>query len=141
MEKLRRRSAIHHLINDVPAAIPPVQADLLRVERILYNLMDNAIKYSPNGGEVIVTARHDGGSLVVGVTDQGLGISHDDQARLFQSFERLGETADGNIHGTGIGLRVCRVLAEAHGGRIWVESEKGKGSTFYFTLPVPGGSR
>jgi signal transduction histidine kinase len=109
---------------------------LLRVERILYNLVDNAIKYSPNGGEVRIFARQDGDFLTMGVSDQGPGISRDDQARLFQSFERLGAIVSGSIQGTGLGLRVCRLLVEAHGGRIWVESEKGKGSTFFFTLPV-----
>ncbi len=70
------------------------------------------------------------------VSDQGPDISLDDKARLFQSFERLGVTVNGSIQGTGLGLRVCRILTEAHGGRIWVESEVGKGSTFFFTLPV-----
>ncbi len=136
MRKLQRKSAIHHLVDDIPPVLPPALADSLRVFSILFNLIDNAIKYSPNGGEVVVSARHDGNFLVVSVTDQGLGMSHDEQVRLFQSFERLGQTGGGGIQGTGLGLRVCRILAEAHGGRIWVESEKGKGSTFFFTLPA-----
>jgi len=136
LKNLRSKSTVHRLIDDVPLTITPVQADPIRVERILYNLVDNAVKYSPNGGEVRVTARQDGDYLVVGVSDQGPGISSDDQARLFQSFERLGVTVKGSIQGTGLGLRVCRILVEAHGGRIWVESEKGKGSTFLFTLPI-----
>jgi len=74
--------------------------------------------------------------LVFSVADQGPGMSSDEQARLFQSFERLESTVNNNIQGTGLGLRVCRVLVEAHGGKIWVESQKGKGATFFFTLPV-----
>jgi signal transduction histidine kinase len=136
LKNLGSRSEIHHLVNDVPSTLAQVQADPLRVERILYNLIDNAIKYSPNGGEVKVTARTNSDFIVVGVTDSGPGISADDQARLFQPFERLGVNVKGAIQGTGLGLRVCRILVEAHGGRIWVESEKGKGSTFCFTLPV-----
>ncbi len=136
LKKLQNKSSIHRLIDNVPARLPVVRADPVRVERILYNLVDNAIKYSPGGGEVQVSARRDGDFLQVGVTDQGPGISRDDQARLFQSFERLGATVKGSIQGTGLGLRVCRILSEAHGGRIWVESEKGNGSTFLFTLPV-----
>jgi signal transduction histidine kinase len=106
------------------------------VERILYNLVDNAIKYSPKGGEVKVSVRQDGDFLLVGVRDNGPGISRSDQARLFQSFERLGMKVNGIIQGTGLGLRVCRILVEAQGGRIWVHSEEGKGSTFFFTLPA-----
>jgi signal transduction histidine kinase len=107
----------------------------VRVERVLYNLVDNAIKYSPGGGEVRVAARLDGGHILVSVTDHGIGMKAEDRARLFQSFERLA-TEGVAIQGTGLGLRVCRILVEAHGGRIWVESEPGKGSTFSFTLPV-----
>lgn len=136
LQKLRGKSAIHHLLVDFPETLPPAVAEPLRLERILYNLVDNAIKYSPDGGEVRVSARHEGDFVVVSVTDQGPGISHDDQARLFQSFERLGVMVKGAIQGTGLGLRVCRILVEAHGGKIWVESAKGKGSTFLFTLPV-----
>lgn len=136
LKNLQSKSGIHHLISDVPLTLTPAQADPIRVERTLYNLVDNAIKYSPNGGEVRVTAQQNGDFLVIGVNDQGPGISADDQTKLFQNFERLGVVVKGAIQGTGLGLRVCRILVEAHGGRIWVESEKGKGSTFLFTLPI-----
>jgi signal transduction histidine kinase len=75
----------------------------------------------------------------VGISDHGIGISAENQPRLFQPFERLGYEVKGAIQGTGLGLRVCRILAEAHGGQIWVESTLGKGSTFYFTLPLVNG--
>jgi PAS domain S-box-containing protein len=136
LKNLRNKSEKHNLVNEVPLSLASARADPLRVERILYNLVDNAVKYSPDGGEVIVVARQNGEFLTIGVRDQGPGISSSDQARLFQSFERLGATAQGAIQGTGLGLRVCRILVEAHGGTIWVESEKGKGSTFLFTLPI-----
>ena len=136
MQMLQSKSPIHRLVIDVPPELPLALADSLRVERILYNLMDNAIKYSPGGGEVIVSARCDAGFLIISVTDQGQGISPADQIRLFQSFERLEETTSEDIRGTGLGLRVCRILVEAQGGRIWVESGKGKGSTFFFNLPL-----
>jgi signal transduction histidine kinase len=103
------------------------------VERILHNLIDNAIKYSPKGGDVTIFARQEDASLVIGVKDQGIGISTEDQARLFKPFERL-ETVE--IGGVGLGLNVCRRLVEAHGGRIWVESQPGQGATFFFTLPI-----
>jgi signal transduction histidine kinase len=134
--KLKERSSIHHLQEDVPPSLPRVLVDPLRAERILYNLVDNAIKYSPKGGEVRIFGRPEGDYLLMGVSDQGPGISREDQTRLFQSFERLGTKATGGIQGTGLGLRVCRILVEAHGGRIWVESEIGRGTTFFFTLPV-----
>jgi len=132
-DKLKGKSAIHRLVVDVPQGLA-VKADRLRVERILYNLMENAIKYSPHGGDVVVFARQEDDHLVIGVKDSGMGISVKDQARLFARFERL-ETADG-IGGIGLGLNVCRHLVEAHGGSIWVESEPGKGATFFFTLPL-----
>jgi PAS domain S-box-containing protein len=139
LRNLRSKSEIHQLVADIPLNLVLVKADPLGAERILYNLVDNAIKYSPKGGEVKVTARQNGDFLTIGVRDQGLGISADDQAKLFQKFERLDASLKDAIQGTGLGLRVCRILVEAHGGRIWVESEKGKGSTFLFTLPVAKG--
>lgn len=138
IESQQRSSLQHHILLDVPPSLPPALADPTRVGRILHNLIDNAVKYSPKGGEVKVSVRHEEGFLVVGVADHGPGISHDNQAKLFQSFERLGKIGDDAISGTGIGLRVCLVLVEAHGGKIWVESKKGKGSTFFFTLPTQG---
>ncbi len=135
-EQLRKKSAIHEIICDFPEGLPKVPADPLRIERIIYNLVENAIKYSPAGGEVRVFGKVTDGFLCVGVSDQGIGISPENQPKLFQQFERLGVEVKGAIQGTGMGLRVCRILAEAHGGKIWVESALGKGSTFYFSLPL-----
>jgi signal transduction histidine kinase len=136
INKLKGKSAINYFEDNIPVSLPPALADPFRVELIMYNLMGNAIKYSPEGGEVRLSARCDGDFLVFSVADQGPGMSSDQQARLFQSFERLESTANKNIQGTSLGLRVCRVLVEAHGGKIWVESQNGKGATFFFTLPV-----
>jgi signal transduction histidine kinase len=98
--------------------------------------VQNAVKYSPDGSEIEIFARQEQDCLVIGVRDHGSGISVEDQARLFQSFQRLGLSPVGAIKGIGLGLMVCLRLVEAHGGKIWVESKPGKGSTFYFTLPV-----
>lgn len=136
LQSLRSKSANHHLVSEMPSILALTEADPFRVERILFNLVDNAIKYSPAGGEVKVVVRQNDEYLIIGVADHGMGISADDQSRLFQSFERLGARVHGSIQGTGLGLSICRILTEAHGGRIWVESEKGKGSTFFFSLPV-----
>jgi PAS domain S-box-containing protein len=136
IKKLKKASAIHHLTQDIAPGLPRALADAFRVERVIHNLVENAIKYSPKGGEVKVAARRDGDFLLMSVSDNGPGISPENQARLFQSFERLEESVDKSIFGTGLGLRVCRILVEAHKGRIWVESDPDRGSTFYFTLPV-----
>ncbi|MGA2367872.1 MAG: PAS domain S-box protein [Dehalococcoidia bacterium] len=121
---------------DFPGEISPVEADILRVRRILYNLVQNAVKYSPAGSKIEIFARQEPDYLVIGVRDQGSGISAADQARLFNSFQRLGIEPSADIKGIGLGLMVCLRLVEAHGGKIWVESAPGKGSTFYFTLPL-----
>lgn len=127
--------AARQFIADFPEKLPPVEGDRVRLERVLYNLIENAAKYSPGGGEIRVFARKEENGLLVGVKDHGIGISPENQAKLFQPFERLGQLPEGQIKGTGIGLVVCRRLVEAHSGRIWVEAEPGKGSTFFFTLP------
>ncbi len=134
LDKLRGKSAAHKLHVDIPAGLPPVFADRVRMERILNNLVDNAVKYSPNGGDITVFIQKEDDCLVVGVKDQGIGISTEGQAKLFQPFERL-EMLDG-VGGVGLGLNVCRRLVEAHGGRIWVESVPDKGATFFFSLPL-----
>ncbi|MBI2851013.1 MAG: PAS domain S-box protein [Chloroflexi bacterium] len=135
VDRLKGQSAIHQLTTDIPATLPGIRADRIRVERILYNLVHNGIKYSPSGGEVRIFAGQLHGDLIVGVRDHGIGITPEGRERLFQSFERLNEAGGRTIAGVGLGLRVCQLLVEAHGGRIWVESTPGRGATFFFTLP------
>jgi signal transduction histidine kinase len=113
-----------------------VNADEMRLERILFNLLQNAVKYSPHGGSITVSALLEGEHILVAVRDEGIGISKENQVRLFQPFQRLNDAHSGGVKGAGLGLLVCRRLVEAHGGKIWVESEHGKGSTFSFTVPV-----
>jgi len=136
INKFKGRSSIHNLVMDFPPDLPQVIIDRVRMERVLTNLIENAIKYSPDGGEVRLSSRLEDNRLTVGVSDHGIGISEEDRSKLFQSFERLHAYEKHTIAGLGLGLRVCRILVEAHGGRIWVESEQGKGSTFYFTVPL-----
>jgi PAS domain S-box-containing protein len=133
INKLKAVPGKHRLIVDMPG-MPIVSADPVRVERILHNLIENAIKYSPRGGDVKVAARTDREYLVVSVEDHGIGIPPGDQARLFRHFERLDMSPA--IGGVGLGLIVAQRLVEAHNGRIWLESEPGKGTTFLFTLPL-----
>jgi PAS domain S-box-containing protein len=139
VEEIKRQSSGHQFIQDIPKKLPKVHADRLRLERIIYNLIDNAIKYSPQGGEIRVSVKSGEDRLIIAVSDQGIGISLSDQAKLFGPFQRLEESKIEGVKGLGLGLLVCRRLVEAHGGRIWVESELGKGSTFFFTLPLAFG--
>jgi K+-sensing histidine kinase KdpD len=134
--RLRDKSEKHTLIIDAPSNLPATTVDTFRIERVLLNLIDNAIKYSPKGGEVRISANMRGNKLVISVSDQGIGISKENQQKLFQKFQRLDIEDQHEISGVGLGLRVCYIIIEAHGGEIWVESEKGKGSTFSFTLPI-----
>jgi PAS domain S-box-containing protein len=136
VDRIRHQSATHRFVIDLPKNLPIVQADELRLERILHNLLENAVKYSPNGGVIRIFAKMEEERLVIGVSDQGIGISLHDQAKLFAPFSRLEDQRLTGVKGAGLGLLVCRRLVEAHGGRIWVESEPGRGSTFYFTLPL-----
>lgn len=115
--------------------LPPVKADPLRVERILYNLLDNASKYSPPGSNVEISGHREGDIVITEVTDQGAGISADKQEIIFKLFERSEELSH-HVQGFGIGLVVCQRLVEAQGGWIKVDSEIGRGSTFSFALPV-----
>ena len=138
VQRVKRHTSIHRFVLGLPKELPPVRADVIRLERILHNLLENAIKYSPDGGYIRILAKMDSDKLVIGVSDQGIGISQQDQARLFAPFQRLESSRVEGIQGIGLGLLVCRRLVEAHGGRIWVESEPGKGSTFFFTLPLEG---
>ncbi len=135
VDKIKRQSATHKFVINLPRRLPPVEADPLRLERILYNLLENAVKYSPPGGEVRVSAKPEGEQLVIGVSDEGIGIAPADQEKLFSPFQRLEKRPSG-VRGVGLGLMVCRRLVEAHGGNIWVESEPGHGSTFFFTMPL-----
>jgi signal transduction histidine kinase len=124
----------HKFTMDIPADIPMVKADRLRIGRVVYNLIGNAIKYSPAESEIKVFAYRQNNFVVVGIADEGPGISKEDQKRLFKHYERL--AVPELAKGVGLGLVVCKHLVEAHGGEIWVESEPGKGSTFYFTIPL-----
>jgi signal transduction histidine kinase len=119
---------------DVEPGLPPVDADPARLERVFTNLVSNALKYSPSDAPVRIAASRQAGVAVVSVTDRGAGIAADDVTRLFQRFYRARLTQ--RAEGLGLGLYIARMLVEAHGGRIWVESVPGEGSTFSFTVPL-----
>lgn len=122
---------------NVPENLPPLWADPDRIVQTLTNLVSNAIKYSPNGGQVIIEAwLNQDNMLEIAVKDFGLGIPQEAQGQLFSKFYRVDNTDRREIGGTGLGLAISREIIEAHGGKIWLDSELGHGSTFTFTLPV-----
>ena len=123
------------VVTRVPEDLPLVPIDDVLIEQVFINLLENAVKYTPSGSEIELTARVDDGAVTVGVADRGTGIPPEDQARLFEKFYRGRSTAS---HGAGLGLAICRGIVEAHGGRIWAENRPGGGSVFQFTLPLAG---
>ncbi|MGI5834984.1 MAG: GAF domain-containing protein [Chloroflexota bacterium] len=136
VQKAKQRAGKLRFNLSIPPELPLAEADPLRIEQVLRNLLDNSIKYSPDGGEIELAAQVVDNKLLVSVRDQGIGIASDQQEKIFERFQRAAEANDGRIQGVGLGLAICRRLVEAHGGTIWVESELGKGSTFFFTLPI-----
>ncbi|HEX9713190.1 MAG TPA: HAMP domain-containing sensor histidine kinase [Actinomycetota bacterium] len=116
--------------------LPVATADPGRLEEVLINLIDNAVKYSPPGSPVDVAITSDDGRLTLSVRDGGIGIDPMEIPHLFEKFRRIASEETAEIPGTGLGLYIVKGLIEAHGGQVWVESERGKGSTFSFTLPA-----
>jgi signal transduction histidine kinase len=125
----------HDLVNDVPDDLPTVSGDPDKIMQILLNLVSNAVKYSPRGGVVRVSAHSSDRWLELCVSDQGVGIPPEARSRVFDRFFRISSFETKGIPGTGLGLSIVKGLVELHGGRIWVESEVGRGSTFHVTLP------
>ncbi|HEU4643109.1 MAG TPA: ATP-binding protein [Gemmatimonadaceae bacterium] len=136
MEMLRgaARDGEVEMVIELPERLPPVLADAQRVLQVLWNLLGNAVKFTPAGGRVTTRAAVDGGFVRVAVTDTGVGIPAEDLPRIFHRFWT--RPRKGSAPSTGLGLAIARALVEAHGGRVWVESAVGRGSTFHFTLPV-----
>jgi two-component system phosphate regulon sensor histidine kinase PhoR len=124
------------LVTDVEPDMPAVRGDEARLGQVFVNLVHNAVKFSPDGGEVRVRVRREGDRAVASVIDHGIGISAADQARIFERFYKA-DRARVRGGGTGLGLAIARHVVEGHGGRIWVESEEGRGSTFSFAIPAP----
>jgi signal transduction histidine kinase len=126
----------HTLAIDLPPEPVMVSADPGRLRQVLLNLLSNAIKFTTDGGRITLGARvEDTGRVRVAVSDSGIGIAPDDQAKLFREFVQLDAGASRRYEGTGLGLALSQRLVELHGGTIGVESQLGKGSTFWFTLP------
>ncbi|MFQ5996799.1 MAG: ATP-binding protein [Dehalococcoidales bacterium] len=120
---------------ELPSSLPTVWADEVRFRQVVLNLMNNAFKFTPPEGTITLRAKEDGANLIVEVQDTGRGISKEEQQRLFKPYHRL-ESDRERLSGLGLGLSLSKKLVELHGGKIWVKSEKGKGSTFGFSIPL-----
>jgi PAS domain S-box-containing protein len=134
VERFQVQTPNHELILDFPKDLPIIQGDETRLRQVIDNLISNAIKYSPKGGEVRISGSYDDQSVTVAIKDQGVGLSYDEQERIFERFYRVDDALSRKTQGTGLGLYLARAVIEAHGGKIWVESQPGKGATFLFTL-------
>ena len=124
------------LTQTVDERLGDIVADERKVKQILVNLLSNAVKFTPEGGRVGVSATAADGVLTIAVTDTGVGIAPEDQAAIFEEFRQVGRDDTRKQEGTGLGLTLAKKFVELHGGRIWVQSQVGQGSTFSFTLPV-----
>ena len=132
---MQRRTDQHRLVVDFSAGFPIVDADPRRVKQVMRNILDNAVKYSPDGGLIVLRGEARARDVVVSIADQGVGISPEDLIPLFEKYFRVKAPTGYHVPGTGLGLPVARAIIEAHGGRIWAESRVGQGTTLYFSLP------
>ena len=135
---LRRRRTLlqHHRVElDLAPDLPPLYIDGLEIEVVLMNLVENAVKYSDPGTTIRIRAAREGDAVVLSVEDEGIGIPPEDLDRIFERFYRVRRDR-GHVTGIGLGLAICKHIVEAHGGRIWVESEQGRGTCFYVSLPL-----
>lgn len=120
----------------IEANLPEVYCDQEKVIRVVINLLSNAVKFTSEGTAVTCLCQKTGDCIMVSVVDQGIGIAPEDQDKVFEKFKQIGDNLTDKPSGTGLGLPICKQIVEYHGGRIWVDSELGKGSRFSFTLPL-----
>jgi two-component system phosphate regulon sensor histidine kinase PhoR len=123
---------------EIPEQLPAVRADAQRLHQVLFNLLDNAIKYTPSGGHVTIRAEEKNGCIETTVADDGPGIAPEHLPHVFERFYRVDKARSRELGGTGLGLSIVKHIVQSHTGRVWAESELEKGSTFYFTLPRAG---
>jgi len=133
----QHRTSRHRIIVDFPTGFPIVAADCLWIKQVFRNILDNAIKYSPEGGLILIHGETRPEDVVVHISDQGIGISPEDLIILFEKYFRARLPTGLQIPGTGLGLPIARAIIEAHAGRIWAESKLGEGTTLSFSLPLP----
>ena len=120
---------------DFATTFPILEFDTRWIKQVFRNILDNALKYSPEGGLIVIRGEVRLYDVVIMVADQGIGISPENLIPLFERYYRVRSTANLHIPGTGLGLPIARAIVEAHGGRIWAESKLSEGTTIYFSLP------
>lgn len=138
VDDLTATTRIHRFVVEFPRDLPLVEADPARLAQVLRNLLENAVKYSPQGGLIVVRGERQGDRVVIRVSDQGVGIAPEHLNRLFDKFFRIKSGDNPATVGSGLGLPIARNIVTAHGGQIWAESRPGQGSTFSFSLPLTG---
>jgi two-component system phosphate regulon sensor histidine kinase PhoR len=134
-DRIQSQTQDHRIKLDTDQTAASVNGDPDKIEQVLMNLLDNAIKYSPDGGDILITLEVGRRMLELAVCDNGVGIPEDHLTSIFEKFHRVDNTATREIYGTGLGLYVTKSIIESHGGTIWAESQMEKGSSFHFTLP------
>jgi signal transduction histidine kinase len=135
-ERSKPRSDRHQFSTDFPPNFPIIRGDREKLRQALSNLVDNAIKYSPDGGRIVIGGTAEPEWVTVFVQDDGIGIPPEEHGRVFERFHRVDTRLSRTTQGVGLGLYICQVIVEAHGGQIWVESTgAGRGSTFFIRLP------
>jgi signal transduction histidine kinase len=137
-DRVRPNAPNHTLTLDLQKDLPQLTADRDRMTQVASNLLNNAVKYSPTGGRITVTTRADGDQLRLDVRDEGLGIPADALETIFERYSRVDSQATKDIQGTGLGLPIVRQIVQLHGGKVWAESELGRGSVFHVVLPLAG---
>jgi PAS domain S-box-containing protein len=130
------QSEKHRLELEIAPDLPEMLLDREKMKEVMVNLIGNAIKYSPKGGDVTVRLRREESNLRIEVRDQGIGIPEEHQKNLFQAFYRVDSSHTAEIPGTGLGLVICKAIVEHHGGKIWLESKPGRGTTFFILIPI-----
>jgi signal transduction histidine kinase len=138
IQEMQQRTTLHNFVLDFPAEFPLIDGDPRRLKQVFRNILDNAVKYAPDGGLIIIRGVVRPQDVVISIADQGVGISPEDMIPLFDKYFRARSDNGRYVPGTGLGLPLSRTIIEAHNGRIWAESQIGEGTTLHFSLPRQG---
>jgi PAS domain S-box-containing protein len=134
--RLKALTINHKLQIDIEPGVSTACMDIVRIAQVITNFVENAAKFSPQGSLIVIRVRKEQNDLIISVNDQGIGISQEELPKLFDRFYQVEQVVSGKTHGTGLGLTICKGIIEAHGGRLWVETELGQGSKFSFSIPL-----